>query len=235
MIAQSFLFLLSLWLVSVYGYLTINQWKVIRSIITQQDISNTIREKVQMCIFKHYNKWAVSKAYDFKKLHKHKCRHIKIEELSVYASCGLWQAIKNYNRSYPFPHFANYYISGELYNGLTKLYPISSIPKKIRIQKKTKGSVSPSSAIYVGKDAWLLEKNQVEDNTNHENIYQEYKDIWNKINEINDPFTKKVLHYKYNFYFDKIRTNKEISLLMCCSSEKVRRKVLNGMEQILSP
>lgn len=36
---------------------------------------------------------------------------------------------------------------------------------------------------------------------------------------------KKMLHYKYNFYFDKIRSNKEVAKLMCCSEEHVRIKL----------
>ena len=231
MFAQTVVTILSLFIVSVCGYLTINQWKVVQTIITQEDVSDTIKEKVRLCIFKNYNNWAIHKAYDFKKLHKYKCRHIKIEELSLYASCGLWQAIQKYDGVHSFPHFASFYISGELYKGLTKLYPISSVPKKIRVQRKTGEQKQPMqlSIIYYGKDTWLLDNNQIDDT----NTYDEYTDIWVKINDIEDPFTKKIFHYKYNFYLDKIRTNKEISLLMCCSEEKVRNTLVKEIEKLL--
>ena len=34
-----------------------------------------------------------------------------------------------------------------------------------------------------------------------------------------------MLHHEYNFYFDKIRSNKEEADLMCCSAEHVRMKL----------
>ena len=54
MFAQTVVTILSLFIVSVCGYLTINQWKVVQTIITQEDVSDTIKEKVRLCIFKNY-------------------------------------------------------------------------------------------------------------------------------------------------------------------------------------
>jgi len=42
------------------------------------------------------------------------------------------------------------------------------------------------------------------------------------------PFMKRIFHLKYNFEFDRIRSNKMISELMCCSEEHVRKTLLKG-------
>ena len=59
----------------------------------------------------------------------------------------------------------------------------------------------------------------------HDTMYK-YKLLWDKINKL-DPFTKRCIYLKYNYQFDKIRSNKQISLLMCCSEEHIRTKFKN--------
>jgi hypothetical protein len=54
-------------------------------------------------------------------------------------------------------------------------------------------------------------------------------EIWNIINNF-DPFTKRVYQLKYDYEFNKIRTNKEISVLMSCSEEYVRQKLINSQK-----
>ena len=59
----------------------------------------------------------------------------------------------------------------------------------------------------------------------HDTMYK-YKLLWDKINRL-DPFTKRCIYLKYNYQFDKIRSNKQVSLLMCCSEENIRTKLKN--------
>ena len=61
--------------------------------------------------------------------------------------------------------------------------------------------------------------------------YEKYKIIWNKINNL-DSFTIKILSLKYDFEFNKLRSNKNISNLMCCSEENIRKSISNGIDTI---
>ena len=62
-----------------------------------------------------------------------------------------------------------------------------------------------------------------------EKLYQtcnEYKEIWEKINGLDD-FSKRIIYIKYDFEFNKIRSNSKIAELMCCSKEHIRKKFKN--------
>jgi hypothetical protein len=50
------------------------------------------------------------------------------------------------------------------------------------------------------------------------------REIWEIIKK-HDAFTYRVLDLKYDYEFNVIRTNKNISSLMCCSEEYVRKKI----------
>jgi hypothetical protein len=64
------------------------------------------------------------------------------------------------------------------------------------------------------------------------NIYYE---IWNNMYEKLDPFSKQILKYKFDYYFNNLNSNKRISELMCCSEETIRqnlkksKKVINNI------
>ena len=210
-------------------YLTKSQWTSIQKIIKHPNPDPIIREKINKILFFHYNDWCHSKAYSFKKLHCNKCRHIPLSELSMYASIGLLQSIQKYDGSSEFTQYATFYINGELYNAITKLHPITPISKKVRRQKKE--ICVKNAEVFILRDReWLLKnlsvkrfKEQQEQESFHQ--YFIYKEAWDKINTL-DPFTRRILHYKYNFYFDKIRSNKEISQLLCVSDETIRKALV---------
>ena len=211
-------------------YLTKSQWISIQKIIKHPNPVPIIREKVNKILFFYYNDWSLSKAYSFKKLHCNKCLHIPLSELSMYASMGLLQSIERYDGTTEFTQYATFYINGELYNAITKLHPITPISKKIRRQKKEIFVKNPEVFILNDKE-WLLNNLSVKrfkEQQEHESFHQYfiYKEAWDKINTL-DPFTKRILHYKYNFYFDKIRTNQEISELLCVSNETIRKKIIS--------
>jgi hypothetical protein len=63
------------------------------------------------------------------------------------------------------------------------------------------------------------------------NNYYDYLEIWNKINKL-DFFTRQMFYYKFDFYFNKIRSNKHISELMCCSEENVRKNLVKTIIKI---
>jgi len=63
--------------------------------------------------------------------------------------------------------------------------------------------------------------------------YESIQEIWNNINNL-DPFVKRILYLKYDFEFNKIRNNKKISELMCCSEENIRIKLHENYKKIIN-
>ena len=64
------------------------------------------------------------------------------------------------------------------------------------------------------------------------NIIENYKNLWEKINNI-DLFSKRIIYLKYDFEFNKIRSNKHISELMCCSEENIRKKLVETIQKLV--
>jgi hypothetical protein len=58
------------------------------------------------------------------------------------------------------------------------------------------------------------------------NSYKKNEKLWKHIFEMDIPLiTKNIIKLKYSFEFIKIRSNKQISLLLCCSEENVRLNI----------
>ena len=230
-----------------------------------------MKKKVQHILYAKYEKMAYWKAYQFKKFHSHKCRDISLVELSLYSKMGLHKAIEKYNPDYPFTSYLDNYINWELFKGLTELYPICSVSKRERIEKKKIPIIMPlplASSLsngnnkelqlerfensimtekkalfmkkmlhrklmntkFIGNDDWLIDKN-LNHNHNENAVLQTivdketYQEIWYKINHSLTPFQKRILHLKYDFYFNKIRSNRKVAEFMACSEEYVRRQL----------
>ena len=65
------------------------------------------------------------------------------------------------------------------------------------------------------------------------NAIEKYENLWENINTSSlDSNTKRVIYYKYNYFFDKIRSNKEVSEMMSFSEEYVRTKLSNIKDEI---
>jgi DNA-directed RNA polymerase specialized sigma subunit len=172
-------------------------------------------------------------AYDFKTIYYKKCRHIPVNELKLYASRGLLNAIVRYNSSMPFSFskYASIYIKGELYYGMSEMHPLTLLPISKRIHKqwrtqnlvlykkmtntKFMSNYDYYDGLYVSthKDSYIwMDK------------YKELQELWNIINRL-DEEDNKIIKYKYNFYFQKIRSDKEIGDLLGYSSETIRKKI----------
>ena len=59
----------------------------------------------------------------------------------------------------------------------------------------------------------------------HYETLEKNRYAWNLIND-QEPFIKRVMHLKYDYDFKEIRSNKKVALLMCCSQEYIRRKLI---------
>jgi RNA polymerase sigma factor (sigma-70 family) len=207
--------------------LTSQQWKLIKTIINHSKTPNIIKNKISNIIYDKYETWAIHQAYEFKRFHRYKCRNINIQDLILYSLEGLKMASQKYNGKTFFHFYAYIYIKGSLYNGLTDLQPITNIPKSIR--KNKKNDIKTVNNFYYKKllntwfvgynEYWMFEKKQIfDDNKDESNLIE----IWNNININLDAYSKRVFHYKYNYYFEKINSNKKIAQLMACSEENIR-------------
>jgi len=222
------------------NYLSVFQWRTIQSLIQNPGTTYVMKQKINNILYNYYEGWAINKAFQFKKQHSYKLKHISGDELSIYSKKGLWDAIKNYNGKNGFTNYATIYINGELYKGLTQLYPITSIPKTERKIKKTfKGKEwfdykRKLNTKFVGKEEWLIDKtidNKIENQLSME-VLDKYTEFWKKVNNM-DAFSKRVFEYKYDFLLEKQRTNKHISKLMVCSEEHIRKNLQNTIEKIV--
>jgi len=191
-----------------------------------------MKNKIHKILFFYYNDWSWSKACYFKKKHPHKCHHIPLNELSIYASLGLLKSIRNYKGTSEFTQYATFYIKSELYNAITILHPITPISKRIRKKQK---NIEPYSnqdnpfVLLMNKKEWLLNKyllEQYEETKMEIHDKHTYSEMWSKIHGVElDSLTKTVLHYKFSHTFDKKRTNNEISNMLDISEECVRKRL----------
>jgi DNA-directed RNA polymerase specialized sigma subunit len=219
--------------------LTIQQWISIRSLIKNPGLTTKMRETINSVIYSRYKTWATHKAYKFKYFHRFNCRNVNVNDLILCSLSGLSKAIINYNGCSSFYKYADIYILGELYKGLTDLQPMNNISKKIR-RSKTNIFKANSNNVYkkrlntlfLGFDEyWQFEKRQ--DNNIGINYFDKYNESWEKINKLDD-FKQLVFKYKYNYYFDKIRSNLEISKLLGCSEEYVRKTLKKSIKNIVN-
>ena len=84
-------------LINLVKSLHLNNYQInlINNLIQNPLLQNREREKLNLILYKAYEKWAIKKAIDFKTLHKYKCRNIKKEELILSSKMGLFKSIKN--------------------------------------------------------------------------------------------------------------------------------------------
>ena len=223
-------------------FLNSKQWVTINKLILNTDKNSEIRIKLNKIIYTYYDNWSYIKALEFKKFHYYKCKNIPLIELYSYSNLGLFKAIKNYNGKGNFTNYANFYVRGELYKGLTELYPISIISKKERTRKKNtsdidflnRGKNLPTT--FIGYNNWLYEKLEIKNNYyNYINYweynYEYYEDFWEKTNVLT-PFEKNLIHSKFNFNLDKIVSNNYLAKKFGYSEEYIRIKVRDALKKM---
>ena len=220
-------------------HLTSNQLQLINNLIKNKNLDLNQRNKINHVLYTSYEKWAIKRAQYFKQKHFFKCQNIHTSELVLSSKIGLFKAIKNYNGNSDFIYFSDFYVKSELFKTLTDYYAMSSIPKNIRIKNKNNLSEKELTIYNQNIDSYLINysnsfqmdkvsiynKNIEETIIEKQEKYQNYLDVWKKINEIDDPFTKRIFFLKYDFDFTNLRSNKKIAALMCCSEETVRQKL----------
>jgi len=238
-------------------YLSKPNQDLLFSIIRNPKTTFHQRSKINIILFNSYKKWAINQAFTFKMKHKYKCKQIHISELISYSTFGLYKSILKFNGQHSFIRFSTFYVNGELYKGLTNAYSISSISKYERMKSNFKKNINktvyktnyennnlfdnkkPDTLILASFDEdWKF--NQHKNNPYYNKIenlekitYNEkMREIWEIIKK-RDIFTYRTLYLKYDYEFNVIRTNKNISSLMCCSEEYVRKKIAICKRNIL--
>ena len=234
MIFIFYFILINLFLINCL-HLTSKQINQIVKLIKNDSLDTEQREKINYILFRSYEKWAIKKALDFKQLHKFKCKNINTQELVLYSKFGLFKSIKKYNGNSSFLFYSEFYVKRELLNVVTDHFSLSIIPKSIRTKNKHnfsyetlseyKNKLEPMLINYANNVAIDKSHNSQQENILDKiNNYNLHMKMWERINNL-DPFSKRVIYLKYDNEFNKIRSNKIISELMCCSEEHIRKNL----------
>ena len=239
---QIFLFILYLQLLQFISmYLTPNKWSHINNfLVNKNKYTEEEINKVYKIIYINYEKWAFYNSYKFKKFHFYKCKEITQQELNLYASIGLHKAIQNFKpiKHVSFSKYAAKYIIGELYNGITILQPLNQITKRERKKSiyKRKNNTKMYSLLMSDKENYIIETASSNNNEIYNiNIHNKCLHLWEEIFLMDIPLlTKNIIKLKYSFDFEKIRSNKQISILLCCSEENIRQHIQHFAFQRIS-
>jgi len=229
-------------------YITKEQWKSINRILTSSNINPLPpKQETQLrnIIYRYYENWAYYKTVQFKRLHKHKCHAIPLEELAMYSRKALYQATRKYNGNSKFVAYAQTYILGELYRGMTELHPITNIPKYIR-RKKTHQSMNQTTRYkkqlntkFMGENGWMIDKISSKYSTTPsstdiltryleiEQSQEGYQKIIQQVAEL-DQMTQDIFYMKYGSILEnngKEKSNREIGEHIGYSEEYVRKRI----------
>ena len=235
-------------------YITKEQWKSINRFLASSN-PNPLPPKqetqLRNKIYEYYENWATYKAYQFKRLHKHKCRAIPLEELAMYSRKALYQATRKYNGSSKFVSYAQRLIIWELYHAMTDLHPITNLPKSVRMRKTELGNQTirhrkQLNTRFVGEEEWMFDKLSSMTPTQSPDILSRYletedsqdryQEIAQKVAEL-DSMTQKIFYLKYQSLLEnkgKEKSNREIGERLGYSEEYVRKKV-EILKEIFSP
>jgi RNA polymerase sigma factor (sigma-70 family) len=223
------------------------QMSSIQKLLNHPGLTESMRQKINHVLYKKYETMAYWKAYQFKRFHQRKCQYISVGELSLYSQMGLYKAIQKYNPEYPFYQFISLWIHNELCRGLTELHPLCAVTKSERIKRKDfflvlhpnttlaeKKALLGKRVLYkkrletqfLGKDDWKLEKRQ---DLESQEIFldnrwakEELEEVWRRIHQM--PWIqRRIFQLKYDFEFNKIRSNREVADLLGYSEEYVRK------------
>lgn len=254
-----FTYYVSRWNVCPYSmaptnrYIRQEQWKNIQYLIQHPQTTEAMQSKIRYQIYLHYHHWADHKAYQFKRFHRHKCHAITLEELKMYSQRGLHQATQNYHGNASFLPYANAYVMGELYRGMTELHSITSIPKYIRRRhshrNQTKRHKKQLNTHFVGENEWRLDKLSLKHSTApYEDAWKHYcekekgqeksYEIWNRLSQM-EPIVQRIFQLKYGNVWEwgsgenRPVSNRKIGEVIGYSEEFVRKNIVKIKKHLL--
>jgi len=219
--------ILSLLFLSLYSIFSLNhqQMKSITRMIQKNTLTINQKNIINKVLYKSYEKWAISQAYQFKKQHSYKCRNIDIQELILSSKIGLYKSIVKYNGNSSFLYFTqSFYIKPELLQILNEYHLTSNIPQYIRIRNQYKNKILlQPKFLSISSDELNDHPSSIPPHKTY--YYNKINNIWNLIDNLS-PFLKKYFHLKFDYEMNSIRTNKEVSILLSCSEENIRKKLI---------
>ena len=210
-------------------YLTKNQINLINRLIQNKNTNSYQRNKINNILFSAYEKFSIKKAIEFKNNYKLKCKNINNDELFLACRFGLFKAIKKYNAKGSFTKYSSIYINYELLKLIIERYSINIMPKSYTAKNqlyKYKNLYNvrlASSYEDYEKSTLFINDENIIYIINNKNLHQE------KISNLLDnltPSMRRILYFKYFTNPNKYMSNKKISLLMDCSEEAIRKKLI---------
>ena len=210
------------------------QWKLLQSYVISEDTTDSMRQKVNHILFQRHIPFVYGMTHQFRNVHYRKSKNINKEDMLAYAYKGLYDAVKKYNGKYLFVNYAKLHVNGALYKALTEHNQISVLSKHQRrkkVQYIDHNYYALRKNVYLQKkDSLLSTQTSVEETIETIDIYMEK---WKTINQF-PPFVRRCFHFRFDFYFNCIRVNKEVADLMCCKEEWVRRNIANYITLLTS-
>jgi len=220
-------------------HLTTPQLGQIDRLIRNPRLTTLHRRTINRILYRSYEKWAVKSATRFRYKHRNKCRNIRKQDLILSSKIGLYKSIERYNGKYAFIPFSTLYVKGELYKTLTDHYSMSSVPRKERVMDKGNYTLAQmadyntrlETPLLGYAQSWLFHdiyRSDSENPLDTINSREVFEKAWIKVGQMDD-FTRRAMQYKYDFEFNRIRTNAEVAELLACSEETARQSVLKGV------
>jgi len=224
--------------------LHLTNWQVgaIDRLVRNPKLTIDQRHRINQVLYRSYEKWAVKRAYDFRRLHRNKCRNIDFQDLVQASKFGLYQSVLRYNGRYAFIPYSHFFVNGELLKTVTQHYSTSIVPRKIRVQNKS--HFTPQQMAKYANDlerslvqytnSWLFDDIYygIGNTAFDKNVDSEtWRKKWSLFSDL-DVSTRRIVMLKYDYDFNKRHTNKEVAEMMGCSEEKVRLSILKAMMKL---
>jgi RNA polymerase sigma factor (sigma-70 family) len=203
------------------AYLTPQQQMHIRRIMADEQTSPPIRSKVRHILIHHYLDWTIHMAKRFAAKHQKRLQHVSKQDLQQYAIHGLVKAVAKYDGRCNLPVYAEKYIMGSLYYGLTDLTPLKPLNHYERFVKKIRLPLASFQS-----DAWFYD-GLSEQTEGFPPIVAVNKgvDLSEKLATL-PAIYRQTLYYRYDpVTYEKARTIREVGVLMGVSCETVRKRV----------
>jgi len=213
------------------AYLTPQQQMYIRQIMAHPQMPPPIRSKVRYILIHHYLDWTIHMAKRFATTHRKRLQHVSKQDLQQYAIHGLVRAVAKYDGRCNLPVYAEKYIMGSLYYGLTELTPLKPLNHYERFVKKIRLPLASFQS-----DAWFYDTVR-EQTEGFPPIVMVDKglDLSEKLATL-PPIYKHTFYYRYDpVTYAKVRTIREVGELTGISSETARQRLIQIKRYLINP
>jgi len=189
-----------------------------------------IRSKVRHILIRHYLDWTIHMAKRFATTHQKRLQHVSKQDLQQYAIHGLVRAVAKYDGRYNLPIYAEKYIMGSLYYGLTDLTPLKPLNHYERFVKKIRLPLASFQS-----DTWFYDTVREKTEGSPPIILDKGADLSEKLATL-PPIYKQTFYYRYDpVTYAKVRTIREVGELMGVSSETARQRILQIKRYLINP